>query len=532
VAEKTRDEVQVENEKLRRRIVELERRQNEMNNQLAMYQIILDTCADQIHWLSEDGTHVYVNQAACDNLGYTREELLARKITDIDTLLAPEEWDDYVRHRRSNHAARFETTHRRKDGSTVPIEVSSNYIELDNLGYFCAFARDISERKQQEAALHESTRSYQVIIDSLNDGIFVIQEGKFVFANPAFATIAGYSREELRGYGFQSLVAPEDREWVLDRYQRRQAGEDVPDYYEFRLLARDGETRHWVSMSVFMITYEGSRASMGTVRDITEQKVAENEMKVFKAMADNAPDGFLVGATSPDVQRQVLYMNTALQQLTGYTPADDISIVTLVADDRERLMVANQEVNAHGSWRGDLRYTRKDGTIFDAETAVFVIRDAAGQPWARVALIRDMTERLQMEDARNAMQQQIIDAQQDAMRELSSPLIPISDDVVIMPLIGTLDSQRAQLVLKTLLEGVAHHRARLAILDITGVNVIDTRVAQALISAAQAVKLLGAQVMLTGIQPRIAQTLVHLGVDLQGIITHGSLQTGIAAALQ
>jgi anti-anti-sigma factor len=101
-----------------------------------------------------------------------------------------------------------------------------------------------------------------------------------------------------------------------------------------------------------------------------------------------------------------------------------------------------------------------------------------------------------------------------------------------MPLIGTIDSRRAQQVMETLLEGIAQHQADLVILDITGVSVVDTQVAQAFIQAAQAVRLLGAQVMLTGIQPQIAQTLVHLGVDLSNILTRGSLQAGIATALE
>jgi rsbT co-antagonist protein RsbR len=127
---------------------------------------------------------------------------------------------------------------------------------------------------------------------------------------------------------------------------------------------------------------------------------------------------------------------------------------------------------------------------------------------------------------------QIIETQKQALRELSTPLIPITNEVVIMPLVGTIDSQRAQQVMETLLEGIAHYQAELAIIDITGVSVVDTQVAQSLIRAAQAVNLLGAQVMLTGIQPKIAQTLVHLGTDLSDITTRGSLQTGIAAALK
>jgi rsbT co-antagonist protein RsbR len=99
-----------------------------------------------------------------------------------------------------------------------------------------------------------------------------------------------------------------------------------------------------------------------------------------------------------------------------------------------------------------------------------------------------------------------------------------------MPLIGSVDSRRAQQVIETLLQGIAASGAQVAILDITGVPVVDTQVADALIRAAQAVKLLGAQVVLTGIRPEVAQTLVGLGTDLRGIVTRSSLQSGIAYA--
>lgn len=117
------------------------------------------------------------------------------------------------------------------------------------------------------------------------------------------------------------------------------------------------------------------------------------------------------------------------------------------------------------------------------------------------------------------------------LAELSSPLIPIADQVLVMPLVGTIDSQRAQQIMESLLEGVAHHRASTVLLDITGVRVVDTQVANAFVQAAQAVRLLGARVILTGIQPQIAQTLVHLGVDLSTIETRSTLQAGIASVL-
>ncbi len=102
---------------------------------------------------------------------------------------------------------------------------------------------------------------------------------------------------------------------------------------------------------------------------------------------------------------------------------------------------------------------------------------------------------------------------------------------MVMPLIGALDAQRTQQIMETLLHGISTSRAQVAILDITGVAVVDTQVANALLQAARAVRLLGAQVALTGIRPEVAQTLVGLGVDLGGIVTYSTLQSGIAFAI-
>jgi rsbT co-antagonist protein RsbR len=101
-----------------------------------------------------------------------------------------------------------------------------------------------------------------------------------------------------------------------------------------------------------------------------------------------------------------------------------------------------------------------------------------------------------------------------------------------MPLVGAVDSRRVQQMMDALLSGVAESRASIVILDITGVSVVDTQVANAFIRASMAVKLLGARVVLTGIRPEVAQTLVGLGVDLSTIITRSTLRDGITYALQ
>ncbi|MDC0669053.1 PAS domain-containing protein [Nannocystis radixulma] len=142
--------------------------------------------------------------------------------------------------------------------------------------------------------------------------------------------------------------------------------------------------------------------------------------------------------------------------------------------------------------------------------------------------VTDITERKLQE----LEQQRMIAAQREALRELSTPLLPIAEGVLAVPLVGVIDSERAGQIVDNLLHGIASHRAHTAILDITGIRMMDTEVARALLQAARASKLVGARVVLTGISPEVAQTLVTLGVDLSGITTLATLANGIAFALR
>jgi len=110
--------------------------------------------------------------------------------------------------------------------------------------------------------------------------------------------------------------------------------------------------------------------------------------------------------------------------------------------------------------------------------------------------------------------------------------LPLDDKIVLMPLVGTLDSKRARRMIEVLLGGLSETRPPVAIIDITGVSVVDTHVANTLVQAAQAARLLGTHVVLTGIRGGVARSLVGLGVELEGLTTRKSLRDGIACALK
>lgn len=126
----------------------------------------------------------------------------------------------------------------------------------------------------------------------------------------------------------------------------------------------------------------------------------------------------------------------------------------------------------------------------------------------------------------------IVSLQRVALQELSAPLIPVMDKITIMPLVGTIDTERAKLIMENLLEGVIKHNSEVVLIDITGVPVVDTMVAHHIIQAAEAVRLIGSTCILVGIRPEIAQTIVNLGIDLGKFPTKSSLRKGFKSALE
>jgi len=189
--------------------------------------------------------------------------------------------------------------------------------------------------------------------------------------------------------------------------------------------------------------------------------------------------------------------------------------------DHMRQVLTTGETRAWTASFGDTTY----------ESRAVALRDEDGAIVGLLGLASDITERMQMEATNQRLQDEALVAQATALAELSTPLIPISSDTVVLPLIGTVDVARVERVLQTLLEGITTSRAKVAIVDVTGVTRIDAAAAASLGQVAMAARLLGAAVVLTGIGPTTARALVELNVDLSGVVLRGTLESGIAWAL-
>jgi rsbT co-antagonist protein RsbR len=154
------------------------------------------------------------------------------------------------------------------------------------------------------------------------------------------------------------------------------------------------------------------------------------------------------------------------------------------------------------------------------------IRDRHDRHSGSLLTLRDVTDQ---ERVREAMETKSRLAQM--LREVSAPIVPVAERILILPLVGAIDTERAQNMMTDMLENIRQHRARAILIDITGVPVVDTMVANALIQAVRAARLLGCEGILVGINAEIAHTIVQLGLDLGGLVTKGSLQEGLRHAL-
>jgi rsbT co-antagonist protein RsbR len=177
--------------------------------------------------------------------------------------------------------------------------------------------------------------------------------------------------------------------------------------------------------------------------------------------------------------------------------------------------------------------------IFSLKPALFEkMRDELGQDasmlFEELRRIDELLDRLGLytTEVHHKSREQTILRQQQDMLELSTPVVKLWDGVLALPMIGTLDSARTQVVMETLLQRIVETGAEVAILDITGVPTVDTLTAQHLIKTVTAARLMGAECIISGIRPQIAQTIVHLGVDLGDVITKATLADAFAAALK
>lgn len=436
----------------------------------------------------------------------------------------------------------------------------------------------LTEKELEE--LRESEARSRIVVETLADAVFTIDESSLIrYANPAAARIFGYERGALVGMHMTALMPD---------YLRRLHEEGISRYVEtgVKHISWDGVELPGLHKSGREVALEVSfgefalgdrRYFTGVARDVTERRRLDARLaaqyEVTRALAEVSDFneavprilravcealGWEAGALwalereagvlrfveswsahGIDARAFVLARGSELvcgEALPGrvWERGEALWVEDLAGNGRFPRSAAAAREGLHGAFafpatlRGEiiavLEFFSRE--VRPPDDALLAMMSHVGSQLGQVV------ERRRAEAEQARLRERVMRAQEELLAELSTPLIPLSREIVLMPIIGAVDSNRARLMIDALLRGLEQTRSPVAIIDITGVAVIDEHVANMLLQSAQAARLLGTDCILTGIRSGVARSLVSLGLDLSGVNTRKTLHEGIALAHQ
>ena len=389
----------------------------------------VDRAADAVYWIDPQAKILDVNEAASHMLGYSRDELCAMTVHDLNPDFQADMWPGFWAETQRLGTMVFETVHRAKSGRLIPIEVSVNYLFHEGKEYHCAFVRDITERKRAEEALRRSQAFITSVVENLPNMIFVkdAKDLKFVRVNKAGEDLLGHSREVLIGKSDYDFFPKEEAGFftAIDR-QVLKTGSllDIPEE-PIETKHQGRRILHTKKIPIYDDTGE-PQYLLGISEDITDRKRTEDALRKseerYRSIFENAVEGIF----QTTLDGKYVAVNPALARMYGYdSPEDMIATIMNIAsqlyvdpgrrDEFIRLMQEQEELTGFEA----LVY-RKDGSFIWISESVRAVRDPAGMLVGFEGTVEHITER-------KLAEQQLRDTV-DQVRTLSGKLTTVQEE--------------------------------------------------------------------------------------------------------
>jgi PAS domain S-box-containing protein len=401
-------------------------RQIEAEKEASFYKMLVEHTRDPIHVVShtKGARLVYVNDAACAHFGRKREELLAMRVPDLDATIDMECLNELHEDLRGKKALRHETLHRRASGDTVPVEVTSTYMEIDGEELAVGYINDISRRKAMEAALRQSNedlekrveertaelaetvrvlRFTQFAIDRAADQAFwMTEDGRFFYVNDAACRALGYAREELLRMSVPDIGPTCPPEVFAGHW--RDLRERGAATFESLHRAKDGRV-YPVEIRANYVVFDGKEYNCAFATDITERKLAEEALRKSRQMLMSVLDNFPGVVFWKDRNSLYLGCNRNFSLAAGLAEPSEIvgkrDHELPWKNDAERYLADDRQVMESGVPKLNIiePLLHADGRVAWFETSKVPLFDADGKVIAVLGVSNDITERKRAEEA-------------------------------------------------------------------------------------------------------------------------------------
>jgi PAS domain S-box-containing protein len=365
----------------------------------------LDRVGDAVFMVQKDGQFLYVNEAACESLGYSQDELMGLRVEQIDPNFAQGNWDKHWDFLKQKGSYTQESVNITKAGQQIPVELNSSYVSLDGQELKCTIVRNISDRKQSEEALRQSEEKFRQLAENIHDAFFLLSaDGKhLLYISPGYQDIWGCTCPSLNEDPKACLF---DAAHLADQSRIREAfrlhlREKTEFNEEYRILQPDGTVR-WVWMRASCVL-DGSGFPYriaGIAEDVSDRKAAEfalqSQFRLLQTLIDTIPNPIFY----KNLRGVYLGCNKAFEDCLG-TKRDRIIGKTIqevapelsdTYDDDDRIL---QQTGGSQVYESSVQFV--DGTRRDVIFYKAVFPDVNGQPQGIVGTMLDITERKQTE---------------------------------------------------------------------------------------------------------------------------------------
>ena len=403
--------------------------QKRAERSLKLFRTLIEHSNDTVEVIDPDTLRFLdINDKACQELGYTREELLAMTVFDIDPQADEERQARVLAEMRDRGFALLPTAHRRKDGSVFPVEVNLKLVNLER-SYIVAVSRDISERKKAEDALRESEDRYRDLVEHSEDLVCVHDlDGNLLSANPASARILGYAVEELLRIPMRELIIPEGRP-AFDEYLKRLRTTGQPEQGLLCVMTRSGEVRIWEYRNTLRTEGVSMPVVRGIAHDITDKRRAELALGSSKQRYRMLFEKNIAGVMVSTLDGTVLECNDSCARMLGYDSPKELCgrrTPELYVDAGDRQSLIDELESTGASLGRELQVKLKDGRKIWIVLNCSLWRSEEGEALIQATAI-DITERKLAEEALRESEQ----SEKARARELETILDTLPIPVLI-----------------------------------------------------------------------------------------------------